>query len=200
MPASPLPSPAANVADTSESSTLMLQTYLKERAVQDLKIKQQYQSPHIKKEQRDFEVKFNAYNEAFQKGAVAATAVATVATASLSSPCAVSTSSGDRLDDAAAVMRTTPSPKRKNHFAYEKNDAEKAFLVRNKLKMMDRVSDSDSKENFALTPVEHADKGDCSTSVIILVGSPNSGTNSSSKKLKAEFISPCSGPLPKYTR
>lgn len=159
-----LPASVSNASDSAEGS-VMLQTYLKERAVQDLKIKQQYQSPHINIDQREFDLKYNAYNEAFQIGAA------------------------EKREDS----RTTPSPpKRKNHFVFENEIVDKSFIK------LDRGGDIDSKENFALT--NDSEKNDCSTSVIILVGSPNSGTSPSSKRLKAEFISPCSGPLPKYAR
>ncbi len=93
--------PATNVADSAEGS-IMLQTYLKERAVQDLKIKQQYQSPHIKVDQREFDMKYHAYNEAFQIGAA---------------------------EKLVEDPRTTPSPKRKAHCVYE-NNVEKKSLTK----------------------------------------------------------------------
>lgn len=174
-PPPPLP-PVANSTDVTEGS-VMLQTYLKERAVQDLKIKQQYQSPHIRVDQRDFDMKYNVYKEAFQLGVTAVTGTAV-----------------DKSED----IRTTPSPKRKNHFLCENDAPEKTtFVDRSKLKL-ERANDIDAKENFALAA--DPEKSECSTSVIILVGSPNSGCSNSPKKLKAEFISPCNKPLPKYAR
>lgn len=68
-----------------------------------------------------------------------------------------------------------------------------------KIETLERGNDIESKENLALTPTPDGEKAESSTSVIISVGSPNSNFNASSpKKLKAEFISPCSGPLTKY--
>lgn len=136
----------------------MLHTYLKERAVQDLKTKQQYQSPHIKVDQHEFNIKYKTYNEAFHVGA-----------------------------NEKRESPIVPAPKRKNHFGFQ-NEVEKAFVK------VDRSSDIDSKENFVVT--NETEKNDCSTSVIIVVGSPNSGTNNSPKRLKAGFMSP----LPKYVR
>lgn len=171
----PTLSPVTNPTDTSEGS-VMLQNYLKERAVQDLKIKQQYQSPHIKVDQHDFEKKFSAYTEAFQMSATG-----------------LKVTPVDRSDD----VPTTLSPKRKNQVLYENDTQENVYTDKDKLKI-ERTNDVDSKENFVLT--SDSEKNDCSASVIILVGSPNSGCNNSPKKLKAEFISPCNGPLPKYAR
>ncbi|XP_065207074.1 serine-rich adhesin for platelets isoform X2 [Planococcus citri] len=65
-----------------------------------------------------------------------------------------------------------------------------------KIETFDRNNDIESKENVMLTPTPDGEKAESSTSVIISIGSPNSNFNASSpKRLKAEFISPCSGPL-----
>lgn len=110
-----------------------------------------------------------------------------------------------RLED-----RTTPSPtKRKNHFTFDgEPPSEKTYV---KLDRGRGTGDAESsKENYAAASAaaaaggggSDAEKGnnDCPTSVIILVGSPNSGSAAPSKRLKAEFISPSNGPLPKYAR
>lgn len=199
-----LPPPPASVAsDVADgSSSVMLQTYLKERAVQDLKIKQQYQSPHIKMDhQRDFDLKYNAYNEAFQMGA-------SDVKSQLQQPATPhhhQLHPQHRLED-----RTTPSPtKRKNHFTFDgESPTEKIYVKSDRSRGVGDVESA--KENYTATSTvpaagscgSEAEKGnnDCSTSVIILVGSPNSGSATPSKRLKAEFISPSNGPLPKYAR
>lgn len=198
-----LPPPPASAASdvTDGSSSIMLQTYLKERAVQDLKIKQQYQSPHIKVEhQRDFDLKYNAYNEAFQMGA---SDVKSQPPPPPTTPHHLQLHPPHWLED-----RATPSPtKRKNHFSFDGDSPTEKMYVKSDRSRA--VGDAESaKENFAVSGAtvagagSKAEKGnnDCSTSVIILVGSPNSGSATPSKRPKAEFISPSNGPLPKYAR